>query len=277
MAPEPAGAMGVPEDSEGIQSYGSESLDDVHGDEGSGSEHISNTGPSSSMLLSSGDDAVMARSQSGGRMRCEAVGALPFPVALADASQPGCPVVSCSASFAAHAGFATAAAAAAAGSTWQHLLQQLSHRAGATTCVATDDGSIAGVGGGRQNTLGTGVPIVPQQYCQLFEAAVRGDYYALDDQEDGWTLPSGELVCYLAGAGWGDFGTLLHLKQVELNDDMFVVILLEQVGPDDDGAPDVCGARRVLDRHLTRTEKALAPNFWYSAPMRRQVAEDSDW
>lgn len=93
-------------------------------------------------------------------------------------------------------------------------------------------------------------------------------------------LPKGELLCVQTNARKDGclFENMFYLKQVNLDDVEYIVGL--QAGlperPDDEAQleilQDKCkNAWAILDSNMAAIEQVLASQFWYQAPLRRQV------
>lgn len=202
---------------------------------------------------------------------------LDFPMVIVDPTIQGCPFVICSAGFNDLVGCRRGEAV---GRSWQHLR--------------------AGVPGDRI------CPRANMEMLQLCEVAAQNRYFCRQDGrgsallrafED--VLPEGELTC--AQTVMTGFGRLarcaLHLKQVELDEEMFVLGVMVELpdGTNDVGRhPDsrsIAGApanglvRSPVGMAVSRTLaqlregmhtalQVLSSQFWLSSPMRRQVARD---
>lgn len=188
-------------------------------------------------LLESVEDSpdAVAVDCGGDTLHCQELCDLPFPVALADPSQPGCPIVLHSADL---AKFLQISADDIVGKSWPQLLN--SDSSGLDQCRA------------------------------LCDAATQGTYFtparALGAMS-ALALPEGEAVCAVTSAAGPPAVTScsLHLKQLELDDSMFVLGVLARLE----------SSGHEMEENLSKTMAVLAKNFWLSAPMRRQVAEDS--
>lgn len=200
---------------------------------------------------------------------------LDFPLAIVDASVPGFPRVACSLGFSTLTGYV---AQEVLGRTCNLLLQN------------------------RNDDCAEQVAWLARN--ALLHAARQGTYYPGADapgvelvghscSEDAMvhcflprgSLPTGELVCLQTSSSklGGLIRSMVHMKQVELEDHMFVIELQERL-PDPDTDPeehdrDNAGeslayrcqtAFTCLKQNLDRTEMTLAQYLWYSAPMRRK-------
>lgn len=192
---------------------------------------------------------------------------LDFAMTIADPSQPGIPLVLSSAGFENLSGYSS-----------QQVL------------------------GKSCRFLTEGVPDLlinaeaSMQSRALCSAAAGAKYYVGDDGLHGLAmlggsvqipLPEGELVCMQTHARKSGelFRCLTYLKQVELEDDMYVVCLLARIADpaidpeehDTDITTESMEKRcqwvfRQLDEQMDVAIRVLASQFWYSAPMKRQTA-----
>lgn len=199
---------------------------------------------------------------------------LDFSMVLADPSLADCPLLLSSAGFYELTGYT---AAEAAGQNCRFLLN------GVPEALICEDS---------------------RTQCKKFcDAATSGKYYHYEE-DDGVhgvallggnlkeRLPEGELVCKQMNAkkSGGLFCCMMFMKQVELDEEMFVVAVQAHcpdpdVDPEeydrDAAAEDVTERCELIFRKLNEQMdvaiQVLASQFWYSAPMRRQVAcSDSD-
>jgi len=130
--------------------------------------------------------------------------------------------------------------------------------------------------------------------CKAFcEAAMRGEYHssrlcsqglARLGRGDWHPLAEGELVCIQAGTkrSGEQYESMVYLKQLELNDRMYVVCLQAHIPDDVETAADPgedChrSSFRCLDERMDALLQTLAAHFWFSAPMRRQTAFTEDF
>jgi len=190
---------------------------------------------------------------------------LDFPFVMADPSQLGCPLIVCSAGFTNLTGY----------SAWEAV--------GRTAAFQL-----------------CGVPshLVCKEQCgevtKFLDYASRGQFYEGRDhlgKEAGY-LTEGELITvqtYTRRSG-ELFRCMTYLKQVELEDKMFVIGLQARV-PDpaidpeehDGEAAEENPAARLslafthLDKNMDIAVHVLGAQFWYCAPMRRQIAVGSDF
>lgn len=193
---------------------------------------------------------------------------LSVPFALFDPSQPGTPAVVCSAP-----------------------LARLMDR---TVC----DGMIEGLA-----LSGLLESLEEAEECRsLCEAAMQGMYHrsgrcpyglAKKGSKIAQLLPEGELTC--VDTSMQPRECMVHLKQVELDDRMYVVGLWARI-PNDAEAKQLFQQENLLptseeagwpssrqedrrllaflclDEHMDSLVQVLASHFWFSAPMRRQTA-----
>jgi len=119
-------------------------------------------------------------------------------------------------------------------------------------------------------------------------SSIQGEEYNGDTENlpDGmkkpWIeLPRGEMICVQTNARkTGElFRNMFYLKQVELDENQFILGLQAGLTEDEDGEEmEMADLERIcvqafsrLDENMTTIERVLAGQFWYSAPMRRQV------
>jgi len=179
---------------------------------------------------------------------------LDFPFVLADPSLQNCPLVACSAGF--------------------------------SSLTSYDPSEV--IGNGLPFLL-QGVPT--EQICSqaesamqgLLDHAARGRLYSPDGRHgvvldaDGKVppgednFPEGELACIqtLASKSGQFFRCFLHMKQVELDDEMFIACLLTPVPA---MLPSNPFGLTDLGRNMDLAIEVLASKFWLSSPMRRQMA-----
>jgi len=103
------------------------------------------------------------------------------------------------------------------------------------------------------------------------------------------SLAAGEVVCVQTNAKSNGelFLCMMYLKQVELDNECFVLGLQAQI-PDAEINPEehdqvAAFADEIhhntftrLSRNMAVAEQVLASHFWYCAGMRRQIAEGFD-
>jgi len=186
---------------------------------------------------------------------------LNFSVTVADPTQLGCPIVACSAGFMELTGY-----------------------------------DVPEIVGRNCSFLLHGVPSIlldqdVQTQCRDFcFAASRGELYcgASENIPAGMQkplamLPDGEIICAQTNARKSGelFTNLFYLKQVELNQNPFILGLQAEL-------PETCVPYKEatalaemdeafqqvfkrLDQNMAVIEQVLTQEFWYSAPMRRQV------
>jgi len=162
---------------------------------------------------------------------------LNFPFVIADASKPRCPLVWCNQSFLAL--------------TCLDLSQALGRDLLSVESISEE---------------------VKKAYAALCAAAKLGMFC-----QKGDLLVDGESAVRIdAAAGELAFTdlaqqTLVFLKQVELDDRMLIIGVLEPFSE----AQSAASASETLGQHLDAAVRILASDYFYSAPMRRQVAADA--
>jgi len=183
---------------------------------------------------------------------------LGFSVTVADPSQPDCPLVACSTGFTELTGY-----------------------------------SIQEIVGRNCRFLLNGVPpnLIDDETrmkCRAFcLSSKEGEEYTGSTEQlpvgllKPWVeLPKGEMICVQTNARKSGelFRNMFYLKQVELDEASFILGL--QAGLPEEFDLDVslndlekrCQlAFARLDENMTAIEQVLAQQFWYSAPMRRQL------
>uniref|UniRef100_A0A7S1AC99 PAS domain-containing protein n=1 Tax=Noctiluca scintillans TaxID=2966 RepID=A0A7S1AC99_NOCSC len=93
------------------------------------------------------------------------------------------------------------------------------------------------------------------------------------------SMPDGELICVQANARKDGelFSNMFYMREVELDDDTFILGLQCEM-PDDSGhaLDDVNGCFAdyffKLNANMDALEQVLSNQFWYSGPMRRQFS-----
>jgi len=200
----------------------------------------------------------------------EALFNLGFPFSIADPSLVDCPAVACSSAFTALTGYCDEEIL---GKSWRLLLDgvpgHLVNKSAMTACSALCDAS------SRGTWFNTPIP-----GCMLCELA-RNPEQVLADGElyyvQTHATKTGEL-----------FRCMVFLKQVELDDQCFIVGLQARV-PDKDLDPEEHDrdaqvgdqerhqqACACLAYNMDVTEQVLASEYWYCAAMRRQVSQGFD-
>lgn len=185
---------------------------------------------------------------------------LDYAFTVADPSLPDCPLVACSAGFSRLSGY-----------TLQEVVGQ--------NC----------------RLLLRGVPpalvdAAARKQCRGFCSAVAsgadfsssggpGAFFAKQPKPRWALLPEGETIVLQKNATkWGELFTgVIHLKQIELDDRMFIIGLQGRL-PDEVAALEdneqKCGqSLALLQDNLDSAIQVLTSLFWYRAPMRRQSAE----
>lgn len=92
-------------------------------------------------------------------------------------------------------------------------------------------------------------------------------------------LNQGEMICVQTNRRkTGElFRNMFYLREVNLDDEIYIVglqaIITEELDDETEKLQTLCqNAFRALDENMTAIEMRLAAQFWYSAPMRRQVS-----
>jgi hypothetical protein len=189
----------------------------------------------------------------------EEFSSLDFSVTIADPSQPDCPLVGCSVGFTSLTGYKVSEIV---GRNCRFLLN------GVPDGLIDDD---------------------TRRRCRAFSISCSegamymdptGDVPHGQDVMKPWTeLPIGELISVQTNARKSGelFRNMFYLKQVELDGNLFILGLqagLPEEFEEKDLAEieEVCqGAFVRLDNNMAEIEQLLASQFWYSAPMRRQL------
>jgi hypothetical protein len=246
-------------------------LDPIEGDDGSEDE-LDTIGDAKSF----GSSAKMARQESSHgplhwNTRCstelqnvvdnfciEELYELGFSVTVADPSQPDCPLIACSAGFTELTGYS---------------VQEIVGR----NCRFL-------LNGVPSNLIDDGTRMKCRAFCM---SSSQGEEYdgATEQLPEGLTkpwveLPKGEMICVQINARKSGelFRNMFYLKQVELDESNFILGL--QAGLPEEFELDVvigdlekkCQiAFSRLEENMAMIEQVLAQQFWYSAPMRRQV------
>jgi len=184
---------------------------------------------------------------------------LGFSVTVADPTQPDCPLVACSQGFTELTGY-----------------------------------SVQEIVGRNCRFLLNGVPssLIDEETrmkCRAFCMSVKeGEEYSGSTEQlpqglsKPWVeLPKGEMICVQTNARKSGelFRNMFYLKQVELDENSFILGLQaglpEEYAEQEEFMVDLekkCQqAFGRLESNMSRIEQVLAQQFWYSAPMRRQV------
>jgi len=182
----------------------------------------------------------------------EEFSALDFSVTVADPSLPDCPLVGCSVGFTSLTGYTVSEIV---GRNCRFLLN------------------------GVPNEL---VDNDSRRRCRAFSLSCGEGAMCMDplgDMISGMELPCGELISVQTNARKSGelFRNMFYLKMVELDGNSFILGL--QAGlPEEFDEKDIAeieevcqGAFAKLDNNMAEIEQLLASQFWYSAPMRRQV------
>mmetsp|Transcript_3244 Transcript_3244/g.7207 ORF Transcript_3244/g.7207 Transcript_3244/m.7207 type:complete len:272 (-) Transcript_3244:171-986(-) len=184
---------------------------------------------------------------------------LDFSVTVADPSQADCPLVACSVGFTQLTGYS---------------VQEIVGR----NCRFLLDGVPA-------NLVDEETRIRCRAFCQAASEGVdftdESEYLPAGLQKPWVELSRGELICVQTNARkTGElFRNMFYLKQVELDEQQFIVGLQAGLPEDfdvDGGLVDLekrCSmAFSRLEANMSAIEQVLASQFWYSAPMRRQIS-----
>lgn len=183
---------------------------------------------------------------------------LGFSVTIADPAQPDCPLVACSTGFTELTGY-----------------------------------SVQEIVGRNCRFLLNGVPdnLIDEETrirCRCFCTTVnQGDEYngvaeklPVGIKKSWIELPKGELICVQTNARkTGElFRNMFYLKQVELDETNFILGLQAGLPEEYDLEGSITEleigcqlAFSRLEENMSLVEQVLAKQFWYSAPMRRQV------
>jgi len=93
-------------------------------------------------------------------------------------------------------------------------------------------------------------------------------------------LPKGELICLQTNATKSGelFRNMFYLKQVELDESPFILGLQAGIPEEFEESPmmhklqkRIQGAWEHLDSNMSSIEQVLSSQFWFQAPMRRQI------
>lgn len=183
---------------------------------------------------------------------------LGFSVTVADPSQPDCPLVACSMGFTELTGY---------------TVQEIVGR----NCRFL-------LNGVPSNLIDEETRMKCRSFC--LSSAQGQEYTGATEQlpaglQKPWVeLPKGEMICVQTNARKSGelFRNMFYLKQVELDENNFILGL--QAGLPEEFELDVCISdleKRCqlafgrLEENMTMIEQVLAQQFWYSAPMRRQI------
>jgi hypothetical protein len=168
---------------------------------------------------------------------------LDFPFLMADPSRPGCPLVVSSAGFSCLTGY--------------------------DTC----------------ETLGSdAASMLPgRETAELMRFASRSELFppGFSSLAEDVELADGELVTVQTHAKkcGSRFSCITYMKQVELDDEMFVIAVQAEALPEDDEDDDVEPMDRLeatfsqLQRNMEVVMFVLAAQFWFCAPIQRQIAD----
>jgi len=183
---------------------------------------------------------------------------LGFSVTVADPSQPDCPLVACSTGFTELTGYS---------------VQEIVGR----NCRFL-------LNGVPSSLIDEGTRMKCRGFCMTSK---NGEEYLGETEQlpEGlmkpWVeLPKGELICVQTNARKSGelFRNMFYLKQVELDENSFILGLQAGLPEDTDEEELMMDLEKKcqqafgrLEENMSRIEQVLAQQFWYSAPMRRQV------
>lgn len=172
-------------------------------------------------------------------------GRLSFPLILADPSKSSSPIVHCNSEF---LNFMGCPYSDVLGLSLQSLLEDL--------------------------PLEYGISPHAKPFQDLRAAAGRRVYYVPPMDTSARTSTDGELVfkSIISAASVRQLPCLVNIKQVELDDKMFLSVVLLEL-PD---VHDLARMHQKLDNHVNKACQALAVDFFYSAPLRRQANAPMD-
>jgi hypothetical protein len=183
---------------------------------------------------------------------------LGFSVTVADPSQPDCPLVACSIGFTQLTGY---------------TVQEIVGR----NCRFLLNGVPSGL-------IDDEVRMKCRGFCLSSSQGEdwRGASEHLPDgvQKPWVDLPKGEMICVQTNARKSGelFRNMFYLKQVELDDQPYILGLQAGLPEDYDEEVSLKDLQRRcqqafghLDENMAAIEQVLASQFWYSAPIRRQV------
>lgn len=172
-------------------------------------------------------------------------GKLSFPLVIADPSKPSSPIVHCNSEF---LNFMSCPYSDVLGLSLQSLLEDWPLEYGASPHAQT--------------------------FQDLRTAAGQGVYYVPPMESLPRTSTDGELVfkSIISAASVRTLSCLVNIKQVELDDQMFLSVVLLEL-PD---GHDLGRMHQKLDHDVNKACQALAVDFFYSAPLRRQVNDHVD-
>eukprot|EP00440_Ansanella_granifera_P011193 gb/GFBE01012143.1/.p1 GENE.gb/GFBE01012143.1/~~gb/GFBE01012143.1/.p1 ORF type:complete len:260 (+),score=60.59 gb/GFBE01012143.1/:1-780(+) len=183
---------------------------------------------------------------------------LGFSVTVADPSKPDCPLIACSAGFTELTGYS---------------VQEIVGR----NCRFL-------LNGVPSNLIDESTRFKCRAFCM---SSSQGEEYTGDSEQlpEGlqkpWVeLPKGEMICVQTNARKSGelFRNMFYLKQVELDEYQYILGLqaglpeefeLDQKIGDLEKKCQIAFSR--LEENMTLIEQVLAQQFWYSAPMRRQL------
>uniref|UniRef100_A0A7S2VQD9 PAS domain-containing protein n=1 Tax=Zooxanthella nutricula TaxID=1333877 RepID=A0A7S2VQD9_9DINO len=184
---------------------------------------------------------------------------LDFSVTVADPSQPDCPLVACSTGFTELTGYSVQEIVGRncrflLNGVPPHLIDEGTRLKCRGFCLSSANGEDYSASGGEQLLEGVKTPWVE--------------------------LPKGEIICVQTNARKSGelFRNMFYLKQVELDESQFILGL--QAGLPEEFDLDASiedlekrcqAAFGKLEENMAAIEQVMAQQFWYSAPMRRQI------
>ncbi|CAK9102781.1 Blue-light-activated histidine kinase 1 (EL360-LOV-histidine kinase) (EL360-LOV-HK) [Durusdinium trenchii] len=183
---------------------------------------------------------------------------LGFSVTLADPSKADCPLIACSAGFTELTGYS---------------VQEIVGR----NCRFL-------LNGVPSNLIDDTTRVKCRAFCM---SSTMGEEYtgASENLPEGlqkpWVeLPKGEMICVQTNARKSGelFRNMFYLKQVELDEAQYILGLQAGLPEEFDLDVDLADLEKRchaafsrLEENMTLVEQVLAQQFWYSAPMRRQL------
>lgn len=183
---------------------------------------------------------------------------LGFSVTIADPGQPDCPLIACSIGFTELTGYSVQEII---GRNCRFLLH-----------------------GVPPNLIDDEVRMKCRQFC--ITSAEGEQYSGVTEQlcpglTKPWVeLPKGELICVQTNARKSGelFRNMFYLKQVELDEITFILGLQAGIPEEYDIESSIGELEKGcqfafsrLEQNMSAIEQVLAQQFWYSAPMRRQI------
>jgi len=190
--------------------------------------------------------------------RIEELYNLKFSVTVADPTQPDCPLVACSAGFTDLTGYS---------------VQEIVGR----NCRFLLDGV-------PSNLVDEETRVKCRAFCI---SSQKGEEYTGETEvlpaglSKPWVeLPKGEMICIQTNARKSGelFRNMFYLKQVDLDENIFIIGLQAGLPEEFEQEEYMLDLQKkcqqafgALEDNMSQIEQILAQQFWYSAPMRRQV------